>query len=81
MQDDGTLEQESRTGEERAGPRLQPGELDRLLPGFVVDKSLLHPHGVQEVLLLRTDHAETPITRQAPLRRELRRTLPRGRRS
>jgi hypothetical protein len=73
------LEEERLTAEERACPRLQPGELDRLLPGFVVDKSLLHAHGVHEVLLRRTDHAETPITRQAPLRRELRKTLPRGR--
>lgn len=73
------LDQESSTGEEVACPRLQPGELDRLLPGFVVDKSRLLAHGIQEVLLLRTDHAEVPITRQAPLRRELRKTLPRGR--
>ncbi len=76
---EGELEQEASTGEEIACPRLQPGELDRVLPGFVVDKSRLLAHGVQEVLLLRTDHAEVPITRRAPLRRELRKTLPRGR--
>lgn len=73
------LEQECSTGEELPSPRLMPGELDRVLPGFVVDKSRLLAHGVQEVLLLRTDHAEVPITRRAPLRRELRKTLPRGR--
>jgi hypothetical protein len=73
------LEEERLSAEERGAPRLQPGELDRLLPGFVVDKSLLHAHGVHEVLLMRTDHVETPITRMAPLRRELRKTLPRGR--
>ncbi len=73
------LEQECATGEQIASPRLMPGELDRVLPGFVVDKSRLLAHGVQEVLMLRTDHAEVPITRRAPLRRELRKTLPRGR--
>ncbi|MCB1009545.1 MAG: hypothetical protein KDB94_11710 [Acidobacteria bacterium] len=75
------LEQECSTGEEIPSPRLMPGELDRVLPGFVVDKSRLLAHGVQEVLMQRTDHAEVPITRQAPLRRELRKTLPRGRQS
>jgi len=81
IRDDESLEQESLTAEELACPRLQPGELDRLLPGFAVEKSRLLVHGVQEVLLARTDRAEVPITRQAPVRRELRKTLPRGRQS
>lgn len=81
IRDEDALEQESLTGEEIACPRLQPGELDRLLPGFAVEKSRLLAHGVQEVLLARTDHAEIPITRQAPVLRELRKSLPRGRRT
>lgn len=79
IRDEDSLEQELLTAETIACPRLQPGELDRLLPGFVIEKSRLLAHGSQEVLLVRTDRAEIPITRQAPLRRELRRTLPRGR--
>ncbi len=77
--DDDTLEQETSSAEEVPAPRLQPGELDRLLPGFVVEKSRLLAYGAQEVVLARTDHAETPITRVAPVPRSQRRTLPRGR--
>lgn len=79
IRDDDSVEQDCLTAEELPCPRLQPGELDRLLPGFAVEKSRLLTHGVQEVLLIRTDKAEVPITRQAPIRRELRKTLPRGR--
>jgi hypothetical protein len=80
IRDEEVLEQELLTAEQVACPRLQPGELDRLLPGFVIEKSRLLAHGVQEVLMKRTDHAEIPITRLAPVRRELRKSLPRGRR-
>lgn len=79
IRDEDTLEQELLTAETIACPRLQPGELDRLLPGFVIEKSRLLAHGAQEVLLVRTDRAEVPITRQAPLPRALRKTLPCGR--
>ena len=80
IRDEESLEQESLTAEEIPCPRLQAGELDRLLPGFVVEKSRLLTHGMQEVLLQRTDHAEVPITRLAPVPRALRKSLPRGRR-
>ena len=37
----------------RPSPRYRPAEVDQMLPGFSVDRSMLLRHGIQEFLMLR----------------------------
>ena len=37
----------------RPAPRYRPAEVDQMLPGFSVDRSMLLRHGIQEFLMVR----------------------------
>jgi len=51
--DEQTLDYRPRSAALRPSPRIPPAEVEKLAPGFAVERSVLMRHGVQEYLLAR----------------------------
>jgi hypothetical protein len=68
--DDETLASEGAEEPPRPGPRYGQGELQRLMPGFVVKHSVLLRSGVHEFLFARAAAGEASLVRAASPARE-----------